>query len=223
MAEIMKIITLADIHGSTKAVENIADRLECADIVLIAGDITNFGDVSRCAAVIDTIRRYNPTVFAVPGNCDPPGIDKYLEQEGINLHMTCLEHQGMAFTGLAGALPGRGRVPGETGEEMFAAYLEQVERIIPKDMPLVLLTHQPPRSEVVDSPAAGIHLGSVSIREFILRTAPVLAVSGHIHEAAGVEQMGPTTLINPGPCKGGNFGIIEIEAGRVSASVKKAG
>jgi hypothetical protein len=37
-----------------------------------------------------------------------------------------------------------------------------------------------------------------------------LAVSGHIHEAYGTDQIGSTLLVNPGPFRNGRYATIDI-------------
>jgi uncharacterized protein len=52
----------------------------------------------------------------------------------------------------------------------------------------------PPRPMAGEVTAAG----SSAVRGAIERFAPMLSLHGHIHEAAGVRQLGPTTAVNPG-------------------------
>ena len=40
---------------------------------------------------------------------------------------------------------------------------------------------------------------------------PILAISGHIHEAYGVDKIGNTCVINPGALCDGRFAIVEIK------------
>ena len=39
----MKILAMADLHGDVSHLERFAEDLEAADVVLLAGDITQFG------------------------------------------------------------------------------------------------------------------------------------------------------------------------------------
>ena len=48
----MIIIALADIHGSCNFFSDIAPDLAKADLVVIAGDITNFGDIGEAEKII---------------------------------------------------------------------------------------------------------------------------------------------------------------------------
>ena len=63
----------------------------------------------------------------------------------------------------------------------------------------------------VDTLGADRHNGSQAIRSFILETQPILALSGHIHEAITTDTLQNTILINPGPFHHGRYAYIEIE------------
>jgi len=61
------------------------------------------------------------------------------------------------------------------------------------------------------------HTGSRAIQSFIEDYQPLLAVSGHIHEARAIDRLGSTVLVNPGPFKNGCFATIEITETDVQA------
>src|SRR5262249_54267333 len=62
-----------------------------------------------------------------------------------------------------------------------------------------LVSHSPPRG-AVDRSSNGRSLGSVAVREAVLRQQPALVVCGHIHASAGTRDMiGPTPVVNAGP------------------------
>jgi putative phosphoesterase len=214
----MNIIALSDIHGSLEYLPAIGKQLKKADLVMIAGDITHFGQWAQAEEIISQIRAYNQHVLAVPGNCDKFGVDEYLASERINLSRKCVEIGGITFCGLGGSLPCPGKTPNEFGEQVFT---ESLEELSPKENfagNLVLMTHQPAVGTAVDS-IAGMHSGSAAVRDFIEKNKPVLAISGHIHEAIGTDNIGPTTLINPGPFSRGNFGCIELDGDNVKTSI----
>jgi len=45
--------------------------------------------------------------------------------------------------------------------------------------------------------AAGLAVGAV--RAFIEETKPLIRFTGHIHEGRGIDALGPTRIVNPGP------------------------
>ena len=115
----MKIVVLADIHGKINALERLQTPLSEADVVLLAGDITNFGHAEQAAEIVETIRRYARRVLAVGGNCDPPPVEAWLSQAGVNLNGRAVKLDSWWFIGVAGALPSFGGLPNESGELLF--------------------------------------------------------------------------------------------------------
>jgi Icc-related predicted phosphoesterase len=51
----MKIIDIVDIHGNIKPIDSIGDVLASADLVIIAGDLTNFGGVDEARIVLEAV------------------------------------------------------------------------------------------------------------------------------------------------------------------------
>lgn len=63
----------------------------------------------------------------------------------------------------------------------------------------VLVSHSPPKG-AVDWSSRGRSLGSVAVRDAIVRHRPILVVCGHIHESAGrTASIGSTPVVNAGP------------------------
>ena len=81
---------------------------------------------------------------------------------------------------------------------------------------MVLITHQPPR-ETRNDLARGGHVGSHSIRCFIEQHQPLICFTGHIHEGVGVDTIGETKIVNPGPLRHGGYAVAEITGGQVGA------
>ena len=77
----MKILAISDVHGEDN--ENLYKYLNNndIDIVIITGDITNFGPLEFVDEFISKILDCDCEVMAVPGNCDPAGICKQLENQ----------------------------------------------------------------------------------------------------------------------------------------------
>ena len=182
-----------------------------ADLVLVAGDITNFGGTEQIQAVIDTIKCFAGRILAVPGNCDTPRVDAYLTEAGINLHGKAVCVESWWFVGAGGALPDMGHLPNKAGERLFTEALEQGFSQCDTPQRLVVVTHQPAWNTAMDAVAPGRHTGNRAIRAFIDRTHPRLAVSGHLHDIIGIDRLGPTTLVNPGPAKQGYYAEIDLD------------
>ena len=59
----MKIIALADIHGGLDYLSGAGEELRGADLIVIAGDITNFGGAVQIQHIISEISRYTTIKF----------------------------------------------------------------------------------------------------------------------------------------------------------------
>lgn len=200
----MDILAISDLHGRVGNIAAISKELAKADIVLIAGDITNFGNSKQVRQIISEIQKYNDNILAVPGNCDPPPVDKYLTRKHLSLHCNLVQLDGIKFMGLGGSAS-------PSGEENFAISLAALEEQLSPGDRSILLTHQPAHGTKLDSVDGCRHSGCMAIRNFITKNQPILAISGHIHDAIGIDTIGPTTLINPGPISRGTYAYITID------------
>jgi hypothetical protein len=219
----VKIIAMTDIHGKVDAAHFIAAELRAADVVLLPGDLTNFGNRDEAARIVDVVRTYNPKVLAVMGNCDRHEVEQYLTDEGLCLHRRHQTIDGVVFAGLGGSLPCPVRTLNEWSEEQIAEHLDAAIEGAPADVPLVLVSHQPARDTVTDLAGIGLHVGSAAVRAFIERRKPVLCFSGHIHEAQGTGHIGPATLVNPGPFMEGRYAWAELSGGVCRVEIRQAG
>jgi Icc-related predicted phosphoesterase len=208
----MRIVALADLHGETAPSPRVSTELAAADVVLLAGDVTHFGNARAAADVIGAVRRHNGRVLAVPGNCDGPEVGAYLAGEGISLDVRHVMVDGIAFAGVGGSLPCPGRTPNEITEAEFAEYLVQAVAGVEAETPLVLLVHQPPFGTAADLAGDGRHVGSEEMRVFIVERQPLVCFAGHIHEARGKDRIGDTIVLNPGRLSAGGYAYAEIDA-----------
>ena len=216
----MVIIALADIHGNIKGLESCALDLSTADLILLTGDITNFGRQEDAARIVNAIRKHKDRILAVPGNCDPPEVDAYLTKEGINLHRKTSIINGITFFGIGGSLPCPAQTPNEISEYEFGYSLDKAATNFGSDGPMIFVTHQPPRNTVTDLALNGKHVGSDSIRKFIEGFQPVICFTGHIHEGRGVDSIKGTRILNPGPLRKGGYAYARIAGQVVKAEIR---
>ena len=209
----MKIIGLTDIHGKTGNIHEIFEDLRSADIVLISGDITHFGKEEDAQSVIQDIRNINDHVFAVPGNCDYLDVQKYLLSEGISLDRRIIKFPNYTLAGIGGSLSCPGITPNEYSEEEFRTHLAEMKKYLPPNIPLFFISHQPPIDSPCDQVRNGVHVGSVSIHDFIIENQPLLCLTGHIHESVCMDFMDKTIIVNPGPLDIGGYVQIEFSEG----------
>lgn len=213
----MRLLVISDIHGHVDMVRRLLTSEKNSDAIIIAGDITNFGGYEAAATVLGPILDKKIPVFAVAGNCDTDTVETYLNDQKIGLDGDCVKWGNYSFIGVGGSLPCPGNTPSEHSEDFFAAELNKVFQ--PTANPLIVVSHQPAWKTHLDL-VAGHHRGSQAIRTFIENRKPILAISGHIHEAFGTDKIGPTTLVNPGPLKQGRYAIMDIDYHQVQACFK---
>ncbi len=202
----MKILLLSDIHSQIDLIANICEDLSHSELVIISGDITNFGGKAQTREVIELIEKYNSNILAVGGNCDLKESIMYLESKNISLHNKLVSKDGFNFVGTSGVLPEVDN--GAAKIEHFKNSLNLAD----KDKPLIVVTHQPAYATKTDMSYSGAHCGNKLLRQLIDQKEPILAISGHIHEAVGYEKIGKTTFVNPGPACNGYYATVDILA-----------
>lgn len=207
----MKLLIMTDIHGVTPA-----PRVETPpDAVLIVGDITHFGDAARAEATLSPLLDRFPKVLVVPGNCDRPDVQDYLERVGVCLHRKHVVMEGgLAIAGVGKALISPFKTPNEISDDEIAVCLRDAVNGLSPSAPLILMTHQPPFNTFNDTIGDGRHVGSPALRHFIEKRRPLICFTGHIHEAIGTDLVGTTPIVNPGPARNGYFALAEITSSR---------
>ncbi|HEX9796574.1 MAG TPA: metallophosphoesterase [Anaerolineales bacterium] len=218
----MKIVVISDIHGRIDRLDGAAADLAGADLVVLTGDITNFGRRQEAERMLAPIEAHNDRILAVTGNCDYPEVEVVLQERGYSLQAAHRIEDGVAWIGLGGSLPAPGGTPNEHSEEELADLLEGASQGLPHNQPLLLISHQPPFDTQLDRIRAGAHVGSRSVRQFIERHQPLACFTGHIHEAAGIDHLGDTVLVNPGPLAGGGYAVATLnEDGRFDVELRR--
>ena len=206
----MKIIALSDLHNAVSYLEPLAGKLSAVDLVLLVGDLTNAGKTQHVSEILETIRKYNRSILAISGNWDGREVDGFLENEGINLHRKHMIFGDIAFLGAGGSLYSGINSPNEISETDFELFLNQANSGIDHNMPKILVCHNPPINTLTDKTSLDDHVGSKSVRAFIEKTQPLICFTGHIHEGIGIDTIGTTKIINPGPVWKSQYAYAEI-------------
>ncbi len=206
----MILVALSDIHSATASLALIASDLDRADAVILSGDITDFGGPDELAAVVDKIEEFGRPVFGVCGNCDQPQAAAKLAALSNGIERKAVIINGLPVVGIGGSLPCPVKTPNEFSEAHFASVLSQEPFASLAPRSFVFVSHQPPLDTLVDKASKGGHVGSGSVRRFVESKQPLLCITGHIHEAKGLDMLGETRIVNPGPFKSGNYAVIEI-------------
>ncbi|MEM2341058.1 MAG: metallophosphoesterase [Candidatus Bathyarchaeia archaeon] len=218
----IKILAGTDFHGFKPAFELFAEKVKTfkADIMVICGDITNFGTIEQAKNLLSILAKTGAPIFFVPGNCDPPSLIN-INLEGVRcVHGNSVLYNNLVFMGVGGSPITPFNTFFEMSEEKIAEVLQECLHKFggeTKKHKMILLSHSPPKNTALDRAFSGIHAGSTSVRGFIEEHKPLLVVCGHIHEAKGKERVGDTLIINPGPARQGNCAVISIEGDEVNA------
>ncbi|MBN1599228.1 MAG: metallophosphoesterase [Bacteroidales bacterium] len=204
------ILHLTDIHGAVYLIDKIDYELSTSDLVIISGDITHFGGTSEVENIINKIKILNSKILAVPGNCDTLKVQEYLNEISINLHNKLITFNNFNFTGFGGSLPCPGKTPIEYTEKEYENFINSMDFSIKPNSDLIVVSHQPPHKTLNDKLLFGMHVGSKTLRNFILNKKPLLYLTGHIHEGIGVDTVYGCKIVNPGPFRSGKYAKIKI-------------
>ena len=254
----MHFLILSDAHADTGYLSKLDDEFKKADAVIFAGDFTNYDEPDKAMPVLKLLEEKSPALYSVLGNCDEPAFLEELEKRDISVQGTMVFRDGLAFAGSGGASKFTGVTPNERTEEelqsdfdMVAEHSAEYEEY-PYDESdgnteaaaketenktsdaslewnnLIVISHNPPKDTKVDMISNGMHVGSVLYRAFLETYQPLLAVSGHVHEAVGIDTVGRTTVINPGALMEGCYAVADVQKQNgtwvvTNASLKKLG
>jgi uncharacterized protein len=206
----MRLLGITDLHGDYSALERILEDAGAVDLILLGGDITDFGTPNTAESMVQRAQQACPSVLAVAGNCDSEAIDQRLTELGVSLFRRGVVQQGIGFYGASAMPPWYGTMY-ELSEADLDSALRGGREQLGVSCREVVLSHTPPRDTSLDRTHRGEHVGSLAVRQFIEEVRPCLVVSGHIHEARGVEMLGPTTLVNCGHALHGRYALIELD------------
>ncbi|MFO8015933.1 MAG: metallophosphoesterase [Candidatus Woesearchaeota archaeon] len=191
----MKALAFVDTHGSSKALKAVADKAKKknVDILICAGDLTIFEqDLDK---IIKKLDKLGKPVLIIPGNHESEeSLSKAIKKSKniVYIHRGMLKLKGYTFIGFAGD-------GFSLDDPEFEKWGKKVKKELKKKEKVVLITHAPPHKTRLDL-IMDSHCGNKAVRKFIEKVDMVLAVSGHIHETAGVEDtIKGRKVVNPGP------------------------
>lgn len=227
----MKIIAFGDIHMATTEAGRIPGIKE-ADLLLLNGDLTNYGGAKEVKSVLDDIMKINPNVLAQFGNIDSREVNDYLEQLGINLHGQARLVQGeVCLIGIGGSNFTPFNTPSEFPEKDILQladrafrqgleFLSLAQPLHKRKIPQILVSHAPPFNTQIDTLRNGKHVGSKAIRTIIEQYQPDLCISGHIHEAKGKDTIVNTPVYNHGMLRQGGWLSIDIQQSQLKITLQ---
>ncbi|MEM1569502.1 MAG: metallophosphoesterase [Candidatus Bathyarchaeia archaeon] len=202
-------MVLSDIHSSFNAAYTLSrEALKLKlDLLVICGDITHFGSLNEAEKMLSFFRGLK--TFFVPGNCDPPALlTSGNVQDALNIHGKLHMSDSTAFLGIGGSP----KTPFSTRIEFEEEEIYRIVKGALNDFKgrLIVVSHSPPADTSTDLTSLGLHAGSRALRKFIEEYKPLAVVHGHIHEARGMDRLGETLIVNPGPAKQNFYAILEL-------------
>ncbi len=215
LSVLKKILVVSDIHGHGKSLAAILNANAGADLVVVAGDLTNFGSASDARAILAILSsaRFSFPPAVVAGNCDPLSARRAFAAAGFDLERRLRELPFATLTGTGGGLRRAGLTSFERSEaelkdalepQLIAAASNTVCR------PLIVITHTPPYGTNADRRGES-HVGSAEFAALMALHKPEAWICGHIHESRCVSLEDGTLVVNPGPCGSGCFAILEVD------------
>ena len=188
----MKIFAAGDIHADSRIAEQLAaEAAEAkADLVLLCGDVTNFD--MEASGVIAPFKERNLQVAMIHGNHDSEASIETLSQiyKTKNLHGYSMRIGDIGIFACGGAT-NVGPMP-TISEEETLAMLQQAHEYIKDAKVKIMMTHMHPQGSIVERISFE---GSQAVRDAIDDLKPDVHISGHIHEADGIEEMISSTRV----------------------------
>jgi Icc-related predicted phosphoesterase len=202
----MRIAAVADLHYSPQTYDKIRDPMshvrDDADVLVLAGDLTNFGRVAEMESLLTMLMRLRVPIVAVLGNHDFESgqqieLMKLMSNEGIKvLDGSGYERDGVGFAGTKGFLGGFGRGTltafGEPEVKTFvqaaldeALKLERAMAQLRAERRVVVL-HYAPIGDTVKGEPVEIYpyLGNSRLAEVVDRHGANLVLHGHAHHGS---------------------------------------
>ncbi len=194
MAKKLKILAASDIHGDSRIAAKLAKKaeIEHADLVVLCGDITGWTETRN---IIRPFKEKHQKVLILPGNWDSFATTDFLaEIYGVkNIHGYSAQYDNVGFFGAGGA---EGPGPSRISEKELFDTLKKAHIGLKGIEKKIMVTHAHPAGS--KSEFSGIE-GSKAVSKAIREFKPDILLHGHIHEAAGMEEMmGRTRIINVG-------------------------
>jgi Icc-related predicted phosphoesterase len=205
--EAITLAAIGDLHVTETCHNRYGGLFEeisaTADVLALAGDLTNFGKISEAEILAEDLRACTIPIVAVLGNHDyecgvAHEVAKILQQAGVTMlgdQATVIE--GVGFAGAKGFIGGFGRSElGAFGEDAIKAFvdesrdearkLENALRSLRTDRAVAVLHYAPIRETVVGEPLEIYpFLGSSRLAHAIDRFDNVkVVVHGHAHRGA---------------------------------------
>lgn len=199
-----KILAAGDIHGDTGLAKKLAEKAkkENVDLIILAGDLTMMEQSTK--NIISPFVKLKKPVLLLHGNHESLATVDFLSDlycpYAKNLHGYSLIKNNVGIFGAGGVDFGISPI---SESEIFRT-LSKAHEGVKEAKKTIMVTHAHPFKSKAEF--SGFR-GSIGVRKAIIKFKPDIMLSGHIHEAEGIEEkIGKTLVISIG--KKGK--IIEI-------------
>jgi hypothetical protein len=216
----VRLLCFGDIHMAFGAIARLAPHLARADVAVLTGDLTHFGDPPDAERVVAAVRAHCPRVLAVTGNLDMPWVIDAFRAAGISLHGEGRRLGDLGIFGCGGSNLTPMDTPTELDEDELRAVLEHGHAAVAGAPRRLMICHTPPYGTRLDRLVDGRPVGSPAVRAFIEAHRPDVAVVGHIHEGRGLERIGSTVVANPGALRDGGFAVVEDDGEHLTVQLE---
>jgi Icc-related predicted phosphoesterase len=213
----MRLVFFTDVHNRFDAVPRLLAELGEVDAIVIGGDLTSGGSPDSAASAIERWRPLAPHLLVVAGNWDSAAMDAELARLGVGLDGRGVVLGELGLCGVSASPISAINAPYELEEKEILRRLEAGFAAIESCPARIVCSHTPPADTVCDRIYSGAHIGSSAVRAFIEREQPELVLCGHIHEGRGLDWIGRTRIVNPGPVHDGHYVLVETEGGEIEA------
>ena len=227
--DIMKLLVISDLHAHNDVLDKMDDIFKQADAVIFGGDFAECFKPETGSEALERLCKKHENIFAVLGNCDNIDFLEELENQDISVEKALVFHEGLAFAGSGGGTFFTGKTEFERTEDEclsdFDIVVNSVEQSGDNSLwrSLILVSHNPPVGDKIDSFDGEHHAGSQKFTDFIKANKPLAVVCGHIHEGAGIEKIGDSVVINPGSLgEAKTYAWLELEKDGDGWKVSKA-
>ena len=200
----LRILASSDIHGDTRAAEQLARQAEKEniDLVVLCGDLT-YAEQST-EGIIGPFAKRNKKVLLIPGNHETVATADFLAEVygATNLHGYSVMYKGVGLFGCGGANIGLHQLSEPEILDLLKKGYDRIKDAKKK----IMVTHVHPTGSLSEK-FSGFIPGSQGVKKAIEQFRPDILLCGHVHEAEGIEEViGKTKVFNVG--KKGK--IIEI-------------
>jgi uncharacterized protein len=202
----MRVGATADLHSFSPKFGAVQDQLaqvrDQADVLVIAGDLTNYGKPEEMEQLLNSLVRLRLPIVAVLGNHDYESgaqveLMRMMKEAGIKLlDWTAYERDNVGFAGTKGFAGGFGRgALTAFGEPEVKAFVQgaidealKLERAMSqlRTLKRVVVLHYAPIGDTIQGEAPEIYpyLGSSRLAEVIDRHGADIVFHGHAHHGS---------------------------------------